>query len=575
MNRFRKYLTVIIIILFIGINILPTINGISRETDISNEFKKLNLENFEQSIERLKPRFKKLFLTDSIPCLKDKTLEISYQEIEIGDRVPHDPIHIKSNSDFAVQAEKEGWSGDGTLDNPYIIEDYDINASKSNGIEVRNTDVYFIIKNCVIHDGINNSGIYFKNVRNSVVNEVVSYNNGVGIDLTDSYNNIISNSSISNNYCGICIYSYGFSHNNTIIGNNIGYNNINGIEVDSSSSIIITKNKIINTIGNGIKISSSSTITITRNNIMDNFRGIDLQESSSITVSENNIENNVDGIDSFSSNIAIFENNIENNVCGIGIFSSNNTLSRNNIDDNIYGVLLFLSADITVSENNMKNNSEGIFILYSLDDTIVDNVFQSNGIMIMGEKIEDWTTHIIENNTANGKPIRYYKNTKDVIVPVNTSQVILANCKHFTIQNLNLSHVEIGIQLGFSSDNTIFGNSIGNTHQGGIYLYSSLNNTITGNKIMDNKRYGIYLDSSHHNSIKKNNFIDNKYHAYFKNSFLNDWINNYWDDWNKILPRPIYGEIEINPDYMAIPWINFDWHPAKEPYEYLELKVYG
>lgn len=81
----------------------------------------------------------------------------------------HDPIYIDGNTAFAENASTEGWAGDGTegnpyiLQNPYITENYNINASTAHGIYIENTDVYFIIRNCTIYDGKSNQngGIYF------------------------------------------------------------------------------------------------------------------------------------------------------------------------------------------------------------------------------------------------------------------------------------------------------------------------------------------------------------------------------------------------------------------------------
>ena len=67
--------------------------------------------------------------------------------------------------------------------------------------------------------------------------------------------------------------------------------------------------------------------------------------------------------------------------------------------------------------------------------------------------------------------------------------------------------------------------------------------------------------------IKKNNFIDNKNQAYYKNSHFNLWFNNYWNDWPGAIPRPIYGTIYLERFDKEIEWLQFDWRPAKEPYD--------
>ena len=46
--------------------------------------------------------------------------------------------------------------------------------------------------------------------------------------------------------------------------------------------------------------------------------------------------------------------------------------------------------------------------------------------------------------------------------------------------------------------------------------------------------------------MKENNFIDNIIkQASFIRSHGNKWIKNYWSEWNKILPYPIRGTINL------------------------------
>ena len=68
----------------------------------------------------------------------------------------HDPIYINGNSEFTFENGVSNPGVAGTADDPYIIQNWDINAGTAHGIYIENTDVYFIIRNCVIHDGKNN-----------------------------------------------------------------------------------------------------------------------------------------------------------------------------------------------------------------------------------------------------------------------------------------------------------------------------------------------------------------------------------------------------------------------------------
>jgi hypothetical protein len=57
----------------------------------------------------------------------------------------HEPIVIHNNSDFSDQ----GWPGSGTFDDPYVIEGFNI-TDNATGISIRNTTVYFEIRNCIV-----------------------------------------------------------------------------------------------------------------------------------------------------------------------------------------------------------------------------------------------------------------------------------------------------------------------------------------------------------------------------------------------------------------------------------------
>jgi len=157
--------------------------------------------------------------------------------------IPHEPIYIDGNDNFT---ETNGVvSGDGTESNPYIIEGWDISASTTNGIEIKNTDVYFIIRNCEIHNN-SDGGIYFQNVDNSTV----------------------SSNNISNNYYGIFLDS---CHNNLFNLNTITDSvNGDGISMDNSSGNELRSNTIESSRYNGIGLFSSSNNLIYHNNLRDN-----------------------------------------------------------------------------------------------------------------------------------------------------------------------------------------------------------------------------------------------------------------------------------------------------------------
>jgi len=142
-----------------------------------------------------------------------------------------------------------------------------------------------------------------------------------------------------------------------------------------------------------------------------------------------------------------------------------------------------------------------------------------------------------------------------------------------------------GIQLTWCTNCSVYNNNISH-NMIGIGIDSVESNVIEYNDIVENT-VGIEAISSH-GTIMCNNFIKNEQHATFRNWFLNtiilvlplllyytqDWDNNYWDDWTTSHPRPIRGEWAVmfglgNIHYLWGPflWVQFDWHPAQEPYD--------
>jgi parallel beta-helix repeat protein len=157
---------------------------------------------------------------------------------------------------------------------------------------------------------------------------------------------------------------------------------------------------------------------------------------------------------------------------------------------------------------------------------------------------------------------------------INNSQGLILSSSHDNIiSGNNISNNSgDGLYLKYSNNNDIIGNSINYNIAYGIELWISSYNCIADNNISYNNPMGYYyggislFDHSNSNNISRNNFIKNKVsQAGFSNSFFNHWNNNYWDDWSGIGPKIIWG---IFPRKLIfIPWINFDWHPASEPYD--------
>ncbi len=175
-----------------------------------------------------------------------------------------EPINISSNSEFVTA----GASGVGTRSDPYVLENLAISTTGTS-ISVQDTTAYFIIYNSILESGDTESAIKFTNVENGQVTLVEITGGNSGIEIINSHDISVSNTSIYGTWNGIYLntasnstitYSRVFgnhrgmlvwwssywqiinnsiysntdigielawtSHNNTIIGNSIGWNGI-------------------------------------------------------------------------------------------------------------------------------------------------------------------------------------------------------------------------------------------------------------------------------------------------------------------------------------------------------------
>jgi parallel beta-helix repeat protein len=139
-------------------------------------------------------------------------------------------------------------------------------------------------------------------------------------------------------------------------------------------------------------------------------------------------------------------------------------------------------------------------------------------------------------------------------------------------KNIVIDNKEGGIDVASfgCNNNILYKNEIKNNSLG-IDVWGFFN-LIIGNNITNNKNYGIRLYQGFGTLIRNNNFIDNDCNAIFADSLFNRWVKNYWDDKQvgfgpKIIKGAFYM---LPPPYGSgekIPLLNFDWRPARNPYD--------
>jgi parallel beta-helix repeat protein len=235
--------------------------------------------------------------------------------------IPHAAIAIDGDANFSDTALLEGWPGDGSPENPYIIDGLDISPhfSSVHCISISNTRVSFTISNC--------------NLTRTTSFHMMAYV-GSGIRLLN-----VSNGELVNNTCN---------------------NNRFGIWLHVSDSNTLANNTCTNSQRNGISLYESDSNTVANNNCNNNSYGIHLWESDSNTVENNTCTSNgADGIRLGESD----SNTVANNTCNyneIGIHlgnnSDSNTVANNTCNSNDYGIYLDDSDGNTVANNICNNN---------------------------------------------------------------------------------------------------------------------------------------------------------------------------------------------------------------------------
>mgnify|MGYP000335992834 CR=1 FL=1 len=204
----------------------------------------------------------------------------------------------------------------------------------------------------------------FSKIENCIINNNVKY----GIELRNTRGNIIANNNISSNHVGIYL---SHTNNTEIYNNTICFNRIEntseerGISLWESYNNVI-RNNIIENNYEGIWLKYSDKNTIVENIMRYNYDGIYMYEADSNYICNNTIHNNSNGIRIFYYSSA---NNITQNIIrynsNYGIRIGDNTCSYNHIYLNN-----IINNDVEDQGDNNFNNTYGN---YWFDYTGEDN----------------------------------------------------------------------------------------------------------------------------------------------------------------------------------------------------------
>ena len=226
---------------------------------------------------------------------------------------------------------------------------------------------------------------------------------------------------------------------------------------------------------------------------------------------------------------------------------------------------------ILITNFTIKNGTTSSRILdYSGIKTLSDYNIISNNVIIdngvgIGNMHEKWVTseyNVIVNNIISDNVHNIMLNSRGYN---NISKNIISYCHPEGGSGIWITGHLFHRFPKYSNNNVISGNNI--IHNCcGIDLLYCYNTSVYMNNFMLNYN-GLFLPFSSFTITNNNNFIDNEIDASFRLqgiNGLNNWDGNFWNSTDND-PTIIFGSFHVLS--IDIPWLNFDWHPAKEPYD--------
>ncbi len=282
---------------------------------------------------------------------------------------------------------------------------------------------------------------------------------------------------------------------------------------------------------NGVILESNNN-TISKCVLYDTGCGLKLIVSSNNTIMNNTMTGGWNGIilEGLCNNNTLLDNFVyshtEHEIKGGG----NGNVWQNNrvVGDKTGNGFAFSGSSRCMFQGNYiaSNRQMGIQMSNSENMTFINNTFIENGFVISGDSYYHLTTHVMEGNIINGKPLYYFANENNVTVPMDAGQIILANCTHCIITGVNISKADVGITLWYSSYNIISSNKVNSSlFEQGIKLVESNHNIVSKNYFSGHS-IGLLVSNSNNNSIEKNIIRSNDFGISVAGSKENTIVDN-------------------------------------------------
>lgn len=194
--------------------------------------------------------------------------------------------------------------------------------------------------------------------------------------------------------------------------------------------------------------------------------------------------------------------------------------------------LVILADDVVVADNRFvlspsysQSSSCGIWLAGSRRARICSNEFSRCGLSIVGPPVgaesqsrlaltglfevgedrEFFTTHVIQHNTVNGRPLFYCSNASDAVVPSEVGQVLLVGCNDVVVNGVEISHTSVGIQISHCQGVRVTNAAVSECRLFGIYAAYSTGVLISGT-CCSSSTHGLDLRGVGRSLIEASNF---------------------------------------------------------------------
>jgi parallel beta-helix repeat protein len=471
---------------------------------------------------------------------------------------PSGPILIQSDADFEFQS----WPGEGSSENPYIIEDLEIDEEHL-CLTIVDTTAYFVVQNCQFTASIEASSataVSFENVSHGTIYKC-NVTGNIGIILDSSENINVS----SNNFHSFAPMATSFGLRVVeSIGCNISKNQFigdgTGVRLHMSDNCSLTDNEFIGCGFDYFEVHNPKTPGGHGLNISDNLvngRHLLISEGQSDTALTGSNYGQIWLFDCY--NVSIVGGNFEAATRGVTFTNCENcSVVGSTISDcvitGIYfkesiqcrilyctvvrngktkpsefwagGIIIYgYSNDYTILNSNVSfNYGHGVYVWEINHCTINSSLFQSNGgesftldassdcnihnntfiddgLLIKGNL--EQSIHSISNNTVNGKPLGYFVNISNSYIKISDyGAIILVNSSRVDIGEGDFSQSVFGIQLVYCTDCEIKDFTTHGNRGYGIRLSYSYLCRIMSCIIKGGFDYGISLFESNNCSIE-------------------------------------------------------------------------